>query len=329
MRVLVTGGTGLVGSHVIEQLGRAGHRVVAMVRDAGGRELVESLGAEATAGRVEEESAWSAVRGVEAVVHAAAIITARRRWEDFAAVNVDGARWAALAAARCGARLVHISSVAVYGRPTRIPQQQIDEATPWIPLPSQDFYARSKRAAEEAVETVRRDSGLSAASLRPCVVYGERDRTFLPRLIRALRFGVAPLVGDGDNPLALVYAGSVAQAVLAALEHPEAVGAFNTTNDGTITQREFFRMLAAAAGRRIRFIRLPLSVATGLALSVQRVRQLSRPGRYPGLGGAGARFLATPNPYTSERARHELRWHPSLNPSEALLRSVRWQLSRA
>lgn len=300
-----------------------------MVRDARGRELVESLGAEATPGRVEEERAWSSVRGVEAIVHAAAIITARRRWEDFEAVNIDGARRAALAAARCGARLVHISSVAVYGRPTRTPLKPIDETTPWIPLPRQDFYARSKRKAEEAVEMVRRDRGLSVISVRPCVVYGERDRTFLPRLIDALRFGVAPLVGSGDNPLALVYAGSVAQAVVAALEHPEAQGAFNTTNDGTITQREFFTALGEASGRRITFIRLPLSVATGLALSIQRVRQLTRPGRYAGLGGAGARFLATPNPYTSERAQRELRWRPSPNLGEALLRSVRWQMNCA
>jgi nucleoside-diphosphate-sugar epimerase len=165
---------------------------------------------------------------------------------------------------------------------------------------------------------------LSWAALRPCVVYGERDRAFMPRVLRALRFGIAPLVGNGNNILTVVYAGNVAQAVQAALEHPEVEGSFNITNDGEITQREFVAAVGSAMGQRIRFVKVPLSCATGFALSYYYLQRLLRPGKYPRMGGAAARFLAAENPYTSERARQELKWNPSVPPHEAIMRSVRW-----
>ncbi|MCK5713728.1 MAG: SDR family NAD(P)-dependent oxidoreductase, partial [Hyphomicrobiaceae bacterium] len=118
MRVLVTGGTGLVGSHVVERLVRRGDSVVALVRSSEGRALVERLGAESALGAVEDAASWAQLGEVDAVVHAAAIVAESVPWERYHAVNVLGTRHAVDAAARSGARLVHISSIAVYGRRT-------------------------------------------------------------------------------------------------------------------------------------------------------------------------------------------------------------------
>jgi len=221
-------------------------------------------------------------------------------------------------------RLVHISSVAVYGRQTPRQPSVVGEDARWQPLNDTDYYARSKRNAELILHDIAKETGLSWAALRPCVVYGERDRAFMPRVLRALRFGIAPLVGNGNNILTVVYAGNVAQAVQAALERSDVEGAFNITNDGEITQREFVAVVGAAMGQRIRFVRVPLSAATGFALTYYYLQRLLRPGKYPRMGAAAARFLAAENPYTSERARRELEWNPSVPPHEAIMRSVRW-----
>lgn len=295
-----------------------------MVRDDSGAALVESLGATAFRGSVEHEAAWSAIGDVDAIVHAAALVIQQRSWGSFQAVNVQGTKNAARAAARQGVRLIHISSVAVYGRPTKRQPSVIGEDTKWQPLSDTDYYARSKRNAELELRDIAQETGLSWVTLRPCVVYGERDRAFMPRVLRALRFGIAPLVGNGNNILTVVYASNVAEAVQAALERPEVEGSFNITNDGEITQREFVAAVGAAMGRRIRFVRVPLSAATGFGLADYYLQRLLRPGKYPRMGGAAARFLAAENPYTSERARQELKWNPSVPPHEAIMRSVRW-----
>ena len=313
-----------MGSHVIQLLSRRGQNVTALVRDDNGRRLVESLGASAVRGCVEDRRVWSHAAGADVIVHAAAIITNRSPWRFYQEINVDGARHAALASAECGARLVHISSVAVYGRRRELHAPYVDERTPWAELRSTDFYARSKRGAEEAVSAIAREKSLSVVSLRPCLMYGERDRTFLPRVLPLLRFGVAPLIGHGGNALALVYAGNVADAVLAALQHPEARGPFNVTDDGRITQREFFEAVGNAIGRHTRFVRLPLPLASSLAFAWFGLRRILMPAKYAGVGASAARYLAAGNPYRSARARSELEWRPSTAPREALERSVRW-----
>jgi nucleoside-diphosphate-sugar epimerase len=329
LNTVVTGGTGLVGSHVITRLCAAGYEVRAMVREDSGAALVESLGATAVRGSVEDETCWSTIGAVDAIVHAAALVTQQKSWSSFQAVNVQGTKNAAEAAARCGARLVHMSSVSVYGRRTPQRPHAVDEAAEWRPLRDTDYYARSKRKAEEAVQAVAQDAGLSWVTLRPCVIYGERDRVFLPRIVRALSSGFAPIVGRGDNVLSVVYAGNVAEAVLAALETDRADGPFNVANDGAITQRGFFTAVAHAMRRDVRFVRIPKAIASGLALTYHGLRQLLRPKGYAGFGIGAARFLATDNPYVSDRARTELSWEPSVSPVSAIERSVKWFTGRS
>lgn len=324
MNVFVTGGTGLIGSHVIQLLRSKGHSVRALVRDESGKTLVQSFGATAVHGSVEDPQAWTHAHRADAIVHAAALVTQQASWDTFYAVNVEGTRYAANTAGERGIRLVHISSVAVYGRRPADLAAPVDEDCPRGELANTDYYARSKRMAEEVLWTASMKTGLRAVAIRPCVVYGERDRAFMPRVLRALRFGIAPLVGNGKNVLTVVYAGNVAEAVQAALERPEVDGPFNTTNDSDLTQREFVAAVAAAMDRRVRFVRVPFLAAQGFALSYHWLQRLLRPGKYPRMGVAAARFLATENPFTSKRARRQLMWNPSVPPEEAIRRSVRW-----
>lgn len=324
MDVFLTGGTGLVGSHAIQLLCAQGHDVRAMVRSPAGRGLVESLGAEAVFGSVEQPQAWLQARGSDAIVHAAGIITKRRNWERFHTTNVAGARLAAETAADQGVRLVHLSSVSVYGRGLQVGDRKLDEFSDWPSLSRGEFYAMSKRGAEAAVDAVAQDRKLSAVSLRPCVIYGERDRTFLPHVIRVLRHGISPLVGTGDNTLALVYAGSVAEAVLAALDHPEVSGPVNVADEQGITQRQFFATVGAALGKRIRFVRVPVTLAYAFAVSLYGFRYALSPGHYAGFGATAITYLSNDNPYDSSRAREELVWEPTIPHDVAIERSVNW-----
>ena len=321
MTLLVTGGSGLVGSHVIAALRGRGEPVRALARGAS-RSAVEGLGAEAVVGDVTDPAAWrAAARGVRAIVHSAALVQRRETWEHYVAVNVDATRLAVEAARATGARLVHVSSVAVYGGSAayRPEPERRTEDDPFRPIAERDFYARTKRMAEQVVRDAAVRGALTAVALRPTVVYGERDRLFTPRAILAVRLGLVPRIGPGTNHLACVYAGNVAGAAVAALDAPiSGFRAYNVASDAPprLTQREFITALAEALGTRVRTIPIPAGL-TRIALGLVAGPRLAR---------AAVAFLAGENPHADDRARAELGWQPAFAAREAVRRTVSWFL---
>jgi nucleoside-diphosphate-sugar epimerase len=315
---------------VIRALRETGTPVRALVRPAS-RHLVAGPGVEVTDGDVTDERAWRhAARGVSGIIHSAAVIAQRGTRADFFDVNVGGTRLAVTAARAARVRLVHLSSVAVYGRGDAYAAGAggVDEEFTFGALAAHDFYAQSKRESERVLwEGVA--AGIDAVALRPNVIYGEGDRLFSPRVLAAIRQGMVPQVGAGTNHLSCVYAGNVAAAALLALRAPAARGrAFNTTDDGPErhTQRGFADAFADALGIRLRRIRLPYPVALVAVDLWARWQMIKSPGKYPGVGGAAVRFLGEENPFVAERARVELGWTPVMSPREAVRRTVAWLL---
>jgi nucleoside-diphosphate-sugar epimerase len=332
VRVFVTGGTGLVGRHTIQQLVARGDAVTALARSPAAAAELAALGAAPLHGDVTDPAALArGVDGTDAVVHAAAILLVSRDWNDFHAVNVAPTETVARLAARAGTRVVHLSSVASYGRRTVYDggPGSVSEAFGLDrPVFPGDHYARSKREAEIALWRIADETGLSAVALRPCVIYGEGDRNFSPRVARVLARGVAPLIGDGANVLSVVYAGNVAAAVLAALDRPAVCGAFNVANDGGLTQRQFVECFARGLGLRVRVVRVPGSLAWGTARALDSLRRAVRPGSPTTTLMTAVHFLVSANPYVSAKAAAELDWHPVVEASEAVERTGRWYRDR-
>ena len=306
MTVLVTGGRGLVGSHVIEALRAVGEDVRAFDGD------------------VTDPLAWrTASDGIRGIVHAAARVAQRLPFAEFERVNVGGTRLAVETARATGALLVHISSVAVFGRTAAFAAGAgaVDEDFPFGPIPEHDFYARTKRLAEAVV----RESGLSAAAIRPNVIYGERDRLFTARVISVLRTGIMPRIGPGTNHLSCVYVGNVAAAIVAALNHPvPGFRAYHVTADAapTLTEREFMGAFAEALGVRVWRIPVPVVVARLGATLWARWLRLRDPAGYAGLGSAAVGFIIGENPYTDARVQQELAWKPPFDTRTGIRRAV-------
>ena len=324
MTVLVTGGGGLVGSHVIDALRARGRPVRAVVR----RGAV--AGVESITGDVTDPETWRrAAAGVTGIVHAAALVAPRAPFAEFERVNVGGTRLAVAAARAVGARLVHVSSVAVYGRSAAFAAGRgaVTEDFPFHPIPERDFYARTKRLAEEVVREAADRDGLSAAAIRPNVIYGERDRLFTPRLIRAVRLAFVPQVGPGRNHLSCVYAGNVAAAIVAALDASiPGFRAYNVTSDAApeLTQRDFIAAFARELGVKLRRVPVPIWVARLGVKAWTRWLRLRHPERYGGLGGAAVGFLIGENPYSAARAQRVLGWTAPWSPAAAIRRTVAW-----
>ncbi len=319
--ILVTGGTGLVGQEILRHLADAGVPMTALVRSAEGETLVRGLGAEAARGVVEDAATWQQpFTGLSGIVHAAAIVAEPVSWDRFEAVNVQGTRFAADTALEHGVPLVHISSVAVYGRRAADDEPySITEEYHRGRIEERDYYARSKRLAEQAVFD-RAAHGLQVCALRPCVVYGPGDRLLLPSLLRLARRGWLPKIGSGTVPMALVHATSVAQAALAAIRSGRGWGrAFNVTGDAPVTANDLFQAVQTVVERPVRTVPVPAGPALVLARAAEFGLRIAGPRRYPGSLQGAVRFLRGGDPYNADAAREVLGWRPTVNHRTALV----------
>lgn len=333
---LVTGATGLVGSHLVDRLVADGWTVRALVRspdDArwlgeGREERVRLVRGDV----LDVESLRRAAAGCDVIHHCAAEITPRGGWDAYAATNVQGTRNVIDAAASAGARLVQLSSVAVYGPSGRFRPdgKPTDEGTPPGPLPAHAWYARSKRDSEALVIAAHRQGRIWATAVRPCVIYGPRDRQFVPRVARLLSRGVAPLIGGGTASLPIVHAASVAAASALAAGTDLAGGrAYNVANDEPVSVRDFVRFAAEGLGRPVRLVPLPTPLARMAAHGAQGVLTLLGLGSGPAGARSSLDFLVRGNPFSSERARVELGWRPAVAPAVGVPAAFRWWRERA
>ncbi len=325
---LITGASGLVGSHLVEQLRRDGWTLRALVRNRATTGWLEAQGVELRDGDTQDAAAFCrAAEGAQFVFHCAAAITPRGGWEAYRAPNIDGTVNAVDAAARAGARLLHLSSVAVYGPEGRYALSHgegLQELQPLRPISEQWWYARSKRESEALVMHAHRAGRVWATAVRPCVIYGPRDRQFIPRVATVLRLPLVPRIGDGRAVLSIVHARSVAEVAVRAVTADIAGGrAYNVTNDAPISVRNFYEAAQEGLGVRARWLPVPGALAQG---ALGGVGAVLRALRIPGSALLNARsldFLLQDNPFSSKRARIELGWTSAVNPLAAVAEAFR------
>jgi UDP-glucose 4-epimerase len=228
------------------------------------------------------------------------------------------------AAEAAGSRVVHVSSTSVFGF-RRYGVTATDESVPLPPLPARDAYGRSKQEAERVVLGAHASGRVWTAVVRPPVMYGKRDRQFLPRAGPILERGLFPLIDGGTARLPLVHAGAVAEgAVRAAMTDAAGGRVYHLTDDFPVTAAELVSYASLGLGRRIRTLRVPLPAARlgfralGVALAIGGRRDLARH------AGGLLEMLSRDNPFTSERARRELGWSPTLRPLQGLPEAFRW-----
>ncbi|MFP4624539.1 MAG: NAD-dependent epimerase/dehydratase family protein, partial [Gemmatimonadota bacterium] len=327
--VFLTGGTGVIGSHVAERLRRRGDAVVALVRPSSDARHLEALGCELAVGDLADppEALAARVRGADAVVHAAAKVFQAGSRAEYLRVNVEGTERMLAAAARAGPRFVHLSSVAVYaGLPMDAPltEDRWTEADP----ARQNRYAASKHLSERAAWRAHEAGDVRLTTVRPSVVYGERDRSATPVLVRYASLPIVPLVDGGRHTLPVVYAGNVARGVVAALDRPDSVGrAYNLALDAPVTGRELAELIARGLGRRLRTVSVPATPLRSLATAIDAAARAIPGLRPPDLRRA-ARSLAVDNPYDSARARLELGWSGLVPHAEGVRRTMAWWRER-
>lgn len=322
--VLVTGATGLVGSHAAERMQERGVRTRALVRESADVEFLKGLGVETAVGDLtDRDSLKPAVEGVTVVVHCAAKVGDWGPTDEYRSVNVRALESLLneVKAAGTVKRFVHISSLGVYEARDHYGTDESEQpSTKGI-----DGYTLTKVEAEELVLRHVKENELPATVLRPGFIYGPRDRTVLPRILEKLKSGDVKFLGSGEQLMNNTYVGNLVDAVLLAIEHDESVGrVYNITDDRLVTKREFMRTIAEAAGYDVPTKSVPLPIARGLARVMEGTWKVLGKKQAPLLSSARIKFLGLNLDYSIDRAKRELGYAPSVDFTEAMQKTVAW-----
>ena len=329
---LVTGATGLLGSHIVEKLVAAGVPVRALVRSGSDTSLLDEWKVDRAVGDVTDAASLAgAVRGVRTVYHAAAKVGDWGRWEQFVAVSIDGTRNMLRAARDAGVRrFLFISSISAYGHPDGEGMVLEESAPLGVSLHRWSYYSRAKVAAHRLALAAHAAGEVPVTIVHPSWLYGERDRASMPRLIRAIRAGKAKLIGDGTNRLNLTYAGNEAEGCILAATSDKALGqSYNLSNDGVITQGEYVSRIAECIGAEPVTKRVPYRLAYSAAFVMELFGHLFRTSRPPLVTRYAVWLMGRRCFFSCEKARRELGWRPTVGYDEGIERAVRWCVDHA
>lgn len=320
--VLVTGGNGFVGRHLVPALQDRGWTVRVLALPGEDTRWLQDHGIGVYEGDVRHpETLGAPTRGAYAVLHLAAMMDVWRPIEDYRAVNVTGTENVCRAALTAGARrLVHMSSSSVYGMGLGRPA---DESFPLAPFP--DPYPVTKAAGDIAVQHMIAEDNLPAVIVRPDQIFGPGDHLHFGKMADRLRAGKGIIVGPGDNAMPFVYVTDVVQGLLLALEHPNAVGqAFNITNDSRLTQQQLLMAIARETGGSPPRIHVPYRALYAAGYLAERVAALSPSLRRPPITRLGVSFFGTDNRYAIGKARRDLGFQPLVDLREGVRLAASW-----
>lgn len=330
MKVLVTGGTGFIGRHIVWRLASRAFEVQFSGRNpAAAAEVIRhSPGAvswlplqHGTPGAA--DTLGEAARGCDAIVHCAALSSPWGTPQAFAQANLDSTD-EVLRACRINdvRRLVHLSTPSLYfAFRDRLDIRESDPLPPAV-----NEYARSKALAETRVHA----AGLAeAVILRPRAVFGPWDGTLLPRLLRVMQRGRIPLMRGGQAQLDLTCVDNLVHAVELSLSQPlpRAVCTYNVSNGTPLAFEDLLQRIAEQFRLNLRTRHLPWRLVDAIARVLETRARLTGSGE-PLLTRYGAGVLAFSQTLNLDAIRNELGYRPVMTQEEGIGQHAQWWLAR-
>jgi dihydroflavonol-4-reductase len=320
MRFLVTGGTGFIGSHMVELLLGRGWEVVCPVRKPGALRHLEGMPVRVVA----LENLKSEIlnrQGFDYVIHVAGA-TRAFDYDGYHSANVEVTRnllelLAAQEPSKRPKRFVLISSQAAAG-PCPDDSSCVVESGPYCPV---SLYGRSKAAAEEVALSFR--DRVPVTVIRPPTVFGPRDVDVLA-VFKCATFGLAPCLAGPDRLVSIIYAKDLVEGILQAALSRKAEGEiYFLANPEPVVWREFALLVAKVLGYKAFALRIPLFAMKIAALAGDLV------GRFK----ADAPLFRSEKledirqiawVCSSEKAYRDLNWTPPTPIEDAIRDTGRW-----
>lgn len=323
--VLVTGATGFIGSRLAQRLLDDGYAVRVLVRDPDKLSALLREQCEVVVGDVLDEAIMArAVKHVQLIFHCAANVKTWDKYAAYAAVNVQGVQnlMQAIAQVNPGlSRLVHISTVDVYG----FPDVPCDETC--VATGGEFDYGKTKLMGENLVRSLGDAAGISYAIIRPCNVIGPGSQ-FIERIGAELRSGVMLTIAGGHTHAGLVYIDNLVDDVVWAATAPNAHReCYNVRDDNEVDWAAFLRVFRQCIAGKGLVINLSFVVADKVAWAFEAVHKTLMPRHEPLLHRLLVRFFGKTcghSPAKIRAHRADASGVTRMDFDEAMRRSCQW-----
>ncbi|NDJ62558.1 MAG: NAD-dependent epimerase/dehydratase family protein [Chloroflexi bacterium] len=320
MMILVTGGTGFLGRHLVSALCRSQYTVRLLARDPSAHAWLTTYPrVEAVAGDIRDADAVRrAVDGCTHVIHAAGRFRFWGDAETFNAINTLGTQHVVAAALEAQVeRFIHVSTIALIGQPERV----VDETHPAQPA---DAYQQSKYAGEQLALRYHAEHGLPVVVLRPGAFYGPLGQYAFNRLFfkDPLR-GIIMQVNRGRYITFPVYIADVAQGIIKALEQGRPGEIYNICGD-SLTHKEAFDIICAEGDIRWPRVKIPGWLGIEVARMLTSLARITR--REPFWPLTLQSYVYNYWQVSNEKARRELGFAP-IDFREGARRTLAWYRS--
>lgn len=322
MKVLVTGGTGFTGSHLVRRLLEAGHQVSVIDNQKGlFYEELKAAGAAIAVGSITDKSLIEGlVEGCEVVHHLAAAfrqlnVPERYYWD----VNVEGTRQLLDAAHRFGVRkFVYCSTQGVHGHIKNPPGNEQS------PIAPEDYYQLTKYEGEKVVKEYV-DKGLDAVTLRPTAIYGPGDPERFLILFRMVKRHSFLMFGDGQTFYHPVYIDNLVDAFVAAAEADGIRGGtYIIADEHYYSLNDLVRHVAEAMGVSVRIRHFPFWPLWTAAFACEMICKPLR--LTPPLFRRRVDWFRQVRAFSIDKAKRDLKYSPKVDLPTGLGRTAQWYL---
>lgn len=312
MRILVTGGSGFLGQHVIKKLISNNHEVLALARSEESSKIVSKLGAAPILGDINRVEGFSAaLNDIDAVVHCAAPVEFWGPWEKYQHGIIDATLSLAKECSKRNVkRFIHISSESVLQDKEDL--VDIDETYPY-PLEPNSFYGKSKKITEK--QLLKMASNMEIIIIRPSFIWGPECPAFstLAEKVKSRQF---LWIDQGTISFEAVHVENVAEAICLSLTKGKSQQIYYVTDDEESTVREFFESLFKSLNLPIPTASMPGFVARPLAAFIEKFWKQFRISKTPPLTRFDLAFIAMPRRYRIDRIKNELGYKPVISRTE-------------
>ena len=324
MKVMVLGGTGFIGCHLVERLANNGFDVVIPVRKESKRESSPTGSVQVVeADLLRPGSLDGLMEGVDAVFHLAAIRGSG--WslsdEEVCRVNVGITKNLMEAAVSQAVKhCVYVSSVSVYGHPSNV---LVGEEYPCSPVTR---YGKTKYEAEKVVEEFHKRDKVLSTIIRPVITYGPGDTWgMVAKLISLINLNRYLTIGNGENRVHLIYINDLIDGLMLVLNNPAVRGrTYILAGEEPITINRLVGIISVALGTRVINLHIPTWFAKLTAQSMELLYRLLAINKEPLVTLDKIDIMCRDRAFDFKRGKEDLRFAPKVGYEEGIERTVAW-----
>ncbi len=319
MKVLVTGGGGFVGLHLVKTLKERGYEVYSFSRNH--HPELDAMGVTTRAGNLRsDEDVLKASEGMDAIFHVASRVGMWGKYDDFFQTNVIGTQNIIHACRKHGIeKLVYTSSPSVAFGTEDL--KNVDESHPY-PTEYLSPYGKTKGIAEQHVLKAN-DDILATVSIRPHLIFGPGDNHLFPRVVERARQGKARRIGDGTNLIDVTFVGNVVDAHVQAFDHLDigsqvAGKAYFIGQEEPVNLWEFVDEILSRHQLPALDKSMSLKKAYRIGVVLERIYLLLGKSQDPPMTRFIAKQLACHHYFDHSAAKNDFGYHPKVSIKEAL-----------